>query len=341
MLNSGLLGRFSIASRAANDAWIHGHNVSDWSHTYEQLGRGSFLGVFKEAWLGPIQVCYETIDRAIKYDGRPWHGSRLFFSYLSDSGSLYYDNRSVGANVLTTHRWDGIERVTCNQQLKLALVAIDEAYLNRHTQAVTGREFFGPGDIGPVTYTSQPNLVGAFQRCVIDVLRELSDSPAALEREQTRHEFQSRILNSLVAILMSRPDAAPRLPPPSTRAYVVDQAIQFMESKLAGLISIADVCAAVRVCPRTLGYSFEEVLGISPSRYLMSIRLSRVRRDLLSLGNELSVQSIAAHWGFWHMGRFARYYRDTFGERPSDTIRARGGARRRGLATPALRMAPQ
>jgi AraC family ethanolamine operon transcriptional activator len=114
-----------------------------------------------------------------------------------------------------------------------------------------------------------------------------------------------------------------------------------MESRLAGLISIADVCAAVRVCPRTLGYSFEEVLGISPSRYLMSIRLSRVRRELLSLGNELSVQSIAARWGFWHMGRFARYYRDTFGERPSDTIRARGGARRRGLATPTLRTAPQ
>jgi AraC family ethanolamine operon transcriptional activator len=94
--------------------------------------------------------------------------------------------------------------------------------------------------------------------------------------------------------------------------------MQFMEAKIADPISIRDVCATVRVCPRTLRYSFEHVLGITPTHYLRAARLNRVRRELVC-GSSESVQSIAARWGFWHMGRFASYYRRTFSEYPSNT----------------------
>ena len=84
-------------------------------------------------------------------------------------------------------------------------------------------------------------------------------------------------------------------------------------------ISLADISAALRVCPRTLRYSFEHVLGISPTRYLLATRLNRVRRELASTGTTSSIQCIASRAGFWHMGRFAQYYRETFGELPSQT----------------------
>ena len=79
----------------------------------------------------------------------------------------------------------------------------------------------------------------------------------------------------------------------------------------------------------TLRHSFESVLDVSPSRYLLATRLNRVHRDLWASPPEVSIQQLATRWGFWHMGRFAKYYRDTFGERPSETGRATASQRSR------------
>jgi AraC family ethanolamine operon transcriptional activator len=74
------------------------------------------------------------------------------------------------------------------------------------------------------------------------------------------------------------------------------------------------------VSRRTLQYSFQDVLQMSPVAYLRALRLNGVRRDLQAAG-DAPVGDVAARWGFWHLSRFAADYRRLFGERPSDTRR--------------------
>jgi AraC family ethanolamine operon transcriptional activator len=79
------------------------------------------------------------------------------------------------------------------------------------------------------------------------------------------------------------------------------------------------------VSRRTLQYSFQEVLGINPVRFLRAMRLNGVRRDLKSGSRPAaSVQDIAARWGFWHLGHFVTDYKRMFGELPSETARRKG-----------------
>jgi AraC family transcriptional regulator, ethanolamine operon transcriptional activator len=314
--------RYSVASRTATDAWTHSQSLSGgWDHVYEQLDCGPFFGEVREAWLEPIQIIYENVSGPVKYEGRPWRGSRLFFSYFAGKGGLYYDNRFVGENLLTTNRWDAVDRVTNNRPSEFVQIVVDEGYLNRFTFEAVGREFFRQNDAHPTTYTADPLLVQGFQRTIVDVLRSVQLNPRLLETQDGRDAMRGRVLNCLLSILVERTDGDARLPPPCTRAYVVDKAIEFIDSKLSEQVTIADICAAVRVCPRTLCYSFEAVLGLTPSRYLLATRLNRVRRDILTHEGGVPVQYLAARWGICHMGRFARYYRETFGERPSDTMR--------------------
>jgi AraC family ethanolamine operon transcriptional activator len=89
-------------------------------------------------------------------------------------------------------------------------------------------------------------------------------------------------------------------------------------------INVPDLCEAIHVSRRTLQYSFQDVLQMSPVTYLRALRLNGVRRDLRRGGDE-PVADRAARWGFWHLSRFAADYRHMFGELPSETL---GHARR-------------
>jgi AraC family transcriptional regulator, ethanolamine operon transcriptional activator len=340
LTSSDRTNQFSFATHETHDAWRHGTSATGWSHIYEQLKPGAFHGRMTEAWLGPIQVIHERVDGAFSYRGRPWQGARVLFAFLPASGDLYYDGRPLSTDVLVTHRWDAVDRVSCSRRLELALIAIDEDFLNWHTARVAGREFFGR-DATAVTSSADPAVVRRFQRCVLQLIEDLTAAPEVLDDATRSHALQNRLLDTVVEVLTSGSEPNIRLPHPSTRAYIVDQAINFMEARLAEPICVADISAALRICPRTLRYSFEHVLGISPTRYLLASRLNRARRELASTGAHSSIQCIASRAGFWHMGRFAKYFRETFGELPSQTcgqqkLQSKAHSRLRACAEPVM-----
>lgn len=313
---------FSIDACNATDAWSHGAALSRWQHDYEQVRPGRFSGRVHTAWLGPMQLIHERIDHAFRYRGTSWHGSRVFFSYLPGCADIFYDNRPVGASALVTHRWNGVERVNSSNRINLVLVAIDEDFLAQSLAPLPGvAELLQTPS--PVCYTSGRDSITTFHRTVHGTLAELLQSPSLLENERARNLLQQRVLDSIIAVLSDAAALGGRLPAPSTRSYIVGRAVDYLEAHLADPISVRDVCAAIRVCPRTLSYAFYEALGTSPKSYLLAARLNRTYRELADGRVHASIESIATRWGFAHMGRFAQYYRAAFGERPSETYRVR------------------
>ena len=61
--------------------------------------------------------------------------------------------------------------------------------------------------------------------------------------------------------------------------------------------------------------------------FLLTARLQHVHAELLSTGGTSTLTDIATRYGFWHLGRFSRYYRDVYGRLPSVALRRVRGAR--------------
>ena len=96
--------------------------------------------------------------------------------------------------------------------------------------------------------------------------------------------------------------------------------------------TIRDLCSAAGVSERRLYTAFEDTLGKSPGRFFRAWGLDRARRALLeSQPRSGWVTSVASDLGFGHLGRFAEYYKEAFGELPSQTLS------RRPTRQPALR----
>jgi len=104
------------------------------------------------------------------------------------------------------------------------------------------------------------------------------------------------------------------------RDLALRKASEYVNEHLYDHISISELCNISGVSERTLEYAFKETYQVSPKEYIKSLKLNKVRSDLLS-GVDSMISSIAAKYGFWHMGQFASDYKNKFGELPSQTLR--------------------
>ena len=119
-------------------------------------------------------------------------------------------------------------------------------------------------------------------------------------------------------------DADPQLhakPARLLRHLAVTRACDYIEAHLRVPISLADLCASAGVSTRALEYGFRDFYDVGPMAYVRSLRLCRVREDLLdSARHGNSVSNTARRWCFSHMGQFSHDYRGLFGEMPSTTL---------------------
>ncbi len=86
-------------------------------------------------------------------------------------------------------------------------------------------------------------------------------------------------------------------------------------------LNMQALCVEVGVAERTLRMCCAEVLGVSPTRYVLLRRLNRARAALRRADpSTVTVAEVARNNQFMEFGRFAVTYRSIFGESPSTTL---------------------
>jgi len=101
---------------------------------------------------------------------------------------------------------------------------------------------------------------------------------------------------------------------------ITNACIEYVDM-VGGMPSIAELCGVAHVSERRLRKAFVDTFGIPPSQYFRLRGLNRVRRQLTTERNGLTVGATALDAGFGNLGRFANEYSRVFGELPSETLR--------------------
>ena len=120
----------------------------------------------------------------------------------------------------------------------------------------------------------------------------------------------------------SRPDMACYTPAPNSickgNPAPLDRMETYIRQRLCAPISLVDLALAAGLSPRSLNALCHKYYGVSPMVLLRNMRLDAVREKLQSCPG-LNITNVALDHGFGHLGRFSAYYRERFGELPSDT----------------------
>jgi AraC-like DNA-binding protein len=116
-------------------------------------------------------------------------------------------------------------------------------------------------------------------------------------------------------------------PPVTTKQAVLpsDKTLNHVEDYICANLDAAitrDALADLTgVSMRSLSRAFEKKYGLGPMAFVRQRRLDACYAQLLGSDRDAtSVTEVAMSYGFWHLGKFAIAYKETFGESPSETL---------------------
>ncbi|WP_158219808.1 helix-turn-helix domain-containing protein [Ideonella sp. A 288] len=315
---------FQYQTIQSDDVNDHAASLSRWDQQYDQVAPGRFDGRLQDLWLGPVQVFRESTSHAVLQRGAPCPSTLTLAVPVGAHNQGWFCGRRLDERQAFGLIAGGEFELATRGNFDIVAVGVDRDFLDGYSQRVDGVGFVGTLDRNDLIDGSEADNA-ALRELLLATLGTAADSPKLLEQEPLRKALVHSLCDALIHRFGRRmAPAGAGDTTAATRQRVVREARRYMSTHAEEPITVPDLCEAIHVSRRTLQYSFQDVLQMSPVTYLRALRLNGVRRDLRRGGDE-PVADRAARWGFWHLSRFAADYRHMFGELPSETLRhARG-----------------
>ena len=151
---------------------------------------------------------------------------------------------------------------------------------------------------------------------------ELMDRLA--EEKETHSRARSQLAYALLCELADADSAAPALPP------LVQAAIEDIRANYAGLYGVEELSERLGVSKSHLVRTFTAAIGVSPGRYLTTVRIEAAQRLLLH--REYTLDVVASLCGFSGANYLCRVFKKETGQSPAQWRAMAGHAAQSGLS---------
>jgi len=247
--------------------------------------------------------------------------NRISLGVKLDSDSTHFSFRSgkevIPGDVYVLARGDDVDH-RVSGSIRYAFVSLSPELLLSHAGEDAWRESAGFWEKRR-WFCASPPIRSLIARSVQTLVMEVLNSDCEVTGQALRQLQVELIEPFLWAFMFDESKQHERHA--LSGAAIVRSVEDWVDGHSPETIQLADLCRALRLPRRTLQRAFTEVLGMGPARYLMLKRLTAVRAELRqSDPTAATVTDTALRYGFWELGRFAREYRRTFGESPSETL---------------------
>lgn len=292
-----------------------------WSQNYIQLDKGSFSGSVTSVSNGNMQIFRESMNRAVDQlasapencyvIGLPtivegeaqWRGHQL------RKNSLITLNKNAELLFRTAHTSEICAAVITEE--RLAQYATEVEQLNLTDLML---------NVNPVALIPQHTTNKLLSALFIGT-EYMSKNIETIDVNRVWRHLEDNLLSACLQSLIEANKLEVRNYENRVHRHVVNRVKNLTLSITVEPITISEICIELNISRRTLNHAFCKVLGITPVAYMRNIRLHRIRSEFQESPEKvMSIAHTASKWGFWHMSLFARYYRELFGECPSETL---------------------
>ncbi|NML18725.1 helix-turn-helix domain-containing protein [Azohydromonas caseinilytica] len=306
-----------IRSTEAEDPFLQARSLDRWSQEYTQLTSGLFLGRTVDLSLGPVQLFRETMNQAVDQKSHPL--SEAYTVGMAFQAGGTWQNRELGADTLFILPPGEPARLRTPAHSDIVVATIDRLEFQRQAQQELGVE----ADFlfqGPMARRLDGAAAARFRATLNRFLLCALDAPQTLDAAAARKSMADGVIQACLQALNQGAEAEkPSRDGHRVHRAIVERAREHILAHRENPPTVADLCAYLNMSRRGLHYAFMQVLDINSVTFIRNVRLHAVRRALLQ--GAPSVSAAAREWGFWHLGMFSCYYKELFGELPSETTK--------------------
>ncbi|MBL4895028.1 MAG: AraC family transcriptional regulator [Emcibacter sp.] len=207
-----------------------------------------------------------------------------------------------------------------NKDCKKLLVQIRAEAMETRLSRLLMRPIDKPILFDPKVMADNRQAQGWWQQ-IKHLVTDLGDGMDPWRSRHILEDLERHLLTSLLysfnhnymdALLTQESQAAPKH---------VKLAEDYILAHLKDPLSIDDLVTITGVSQRSIFEGFRSFRGTTPMKYVLQLRLEKVRAELRDSGPDRSVTDIALKWGFSQLGRFSVSYKKVYGESPSDTLK--------------------
>lgn len=291
----------------------------NWKNDYRPLRAGTFRSVYRIAHLGGIVFSHDFISQAVNIRGESPKGylslaipadnyQKIWLGQALSIDTIAIVHSSQEADLVSIHPYSmWVISVPIDA---LQAVAQDYGYLLPSPLLQGNVRLIHPPANTMASLRSYLKNLFAMVQTTPEIATQLTMQPLV------RGDFLPLLVKALILSEPHKPYS------PSTRYQTVKQVEDLVLGNTQKPLTLHDLSKAVHTSPRSLNYTFQECVGMSPMAYLKAQRLNGVWQQLkVSDPKTQTVIEIANQWGFWHMGNFSQDYRKMFGESPSQTLK--------------------
>lgn len=305
----------------AMDADDHATNLRGWSQLYDQLAPGPFTGHIHGLQLDSLHLFHESTSLTLRQSCIVRSDSWWFGLPLYDSHEFRIGRNPVGNGCVAIRPGRVKFELLTPRDFHILGIVIPRKDLEEHLRVLNQSEA-DPALFGNETLRIGPAALSRLRSLVQEILREVSSTPELLQHATSRESIRISMLDALTSISHGGEENH-RLKASQLNHYkIVRDVRRYLLEDPNRAITVPELCKVFGASRRTLQYAFQDVLGMAPNAYLRMLRLNGVRRALRDAKPGcVSVQQVAANWGFWHLSQFAHDYRSLFGELPSERLK--------------------
>ncbi|MDG1495449.1 MAG: AraC family transcriptional regulator [Porticoccaceae bacterium] len=222
----------------------------------------------------------------------------------------------LNPNSYTKMRWSG----GCEQ----LLVQIEKRKVNSSLAGYVGRKFCEEVSFNP-NISENDEKQSAWWRHVVSFIREYNQANSFYQTQCVLNNELDTIVKNLLFTLDHNHSETLVTTDRAVLPKHVHQATEHIREHFSENLSIHDLVKLTGVSERCLFEGFKQNLTVTPMQFLMQTRLKNVRGELLknSFDDFGNITQVALDNGFTQLGRFSSYYKDMFGELPSQTVKGR------------------
>ncbi len=293
----------------------------DWDLQYEQLEPGKLWGEVSVFLSGSIEIFRESYSRGIFLRGTVKRDRVVFGLMLRPNANVRWCGHRPEPSNLFAFDGDSEMLLRSLSALDFLGFCIPKEMLFSYADGV--HELDLEAELrGRHILSGNGTATEVLRRNLIRIAETAENHPERMTTEAVQKTLEEELLEGLFQAIQNNTQPSRKERTNGRRRNIVVRAIDCIRAHEWEALTVGDLCRAVGVSERTLQYSFQEILRISPQRYVRLHRLNAARRHLRDAhADATSVTDIACQWGFFHLGRFSVQYKEMFGESPSETLR--------------------